>query len=312
MIDKCIIFVGFDNDYNKLEIEELSSAYPNSFSFSLPAYLRALLLRLPEYLAKMLLTALYNVWSLFLGNPKFDVAVFLDNRIYLPLLGAKSIGSCEVFYLYRNTIKGEKVKFNSEVNEYTFDVGDYKKYSNLYLYNQFCSGFRYLSSLSERSTSTYSFYFLGRNKGRESFVISLSSALNLNSLIIIPDGCAEGVVKNNISYLEHLKNILKSDVVLDIVQENQGSISMRTIEALVAKKKVITNCRAVFDMELYSEKNIYFLENESSIMPNDIRLFLDEPFDNSILEKLEDYSVTSVFSKTLFREVESNEKNNCN
>lgn len=65
------------------------------------------------------------------------------------------------------------------------------------------------------------------------------------------------------SYEEVLTNIYKADTLVEIVQPGQAGITLRALEALFYKKKLITNNLNIKQEEFYSPNNIYVLGDKS-------------------------------------------------
>lgn len=64
----------------------------------------------------------------------------------------------------------------------------------------------------------------------------------------------------SLSIDETLDVISKSKVIFDIPHSKQSGLTMRTIEALGARKKLITTNRDILEYDFYNEKNIFLLD----------------------------------------------------
>jgi hypothetical protein len=78
----------------------------------------------------------------------------------------------------------------------------------------------------------------------------------------------------------------KSNIILDINHPSQRGLTMRTFEALGAKKKLITTNENIIHYRFYNKKNILILnrnnpEIDSSFFNNQF-----EPYDKELIEKM--------------------------
>ena len=69
----------------------------------------------------------------------------------------------------------------------------------------------------------------------------------------------------------------KSKVIVDCQMKNQSGLTMRTMEALRAKKKLITTNPNIIDYEFYTPNNICIINKDHLEIPSD---FFDTPFDD--------------------------------
>lgn len=96
------------------------------------------------------------------------------------------------------------------------------------------------------------------NLGYENDVIIRS---NLNSKI--SKSSHFNFITEEISYAENLKKVMKSSVLLDIVNSIHNGLSFRVFEALGFDKKLITNNTNVKKYDFYHPNNIFIIENNS-------------------------------------------------
>ena len=79
-------------------------------------------------------------------------------------------------------------------------------------------------------------------------------------------------IKESISYSENLKNVKKSEIVIDLHNLDQDGLSFRVFEALNYNKKLITTNPSIKLYDFYYPENI-FIWNENNI--NELELFLN-------------------------------------
>ena len=132
----------------------------------------------------------------------------------------------------------------------TFDKGDANRYQQRLL-NQF---FRMKQSLSD-ARPKYDFYFVGFEKNRGMMIRELKEILQGYR------SCFKVVrkVSEVIPYSENIANIAQARCVIDIVQNGQTGITLRPLEALALRKKLITNNRNILNYDFYDPSNIFIL-----------------------------------------------------
>ena len=136
----------------------------------------------------------------------------------------------------------------------TFDPSDARRYK-LVLFSQF-----FRMNQPEISEETeYDFYFVGFEKGRRQVLDQLEKSLSGYKCFfkVVND------IKECISYEENILNIAKSKCLVDIVQEGQDGITLRPLEALAFKKKLITNNKKVRELDFYNPNNVFILGVDS-------------------------------------------------
>lgn len=193
---------------------------------------------------------------------------------------------CKVIFYYWNLINShyEFVLNDPNIDEiWTFDKNDALKY-NLKWNPQF---YTYQVNLNS-SDLQYDVVFLGRDKGRESVINEVKNSLDklkLNTKLI--------VIKNEsdfLNYNEYLNLIEKSKAILDILAPGQIGLTLRTMEALFLKKKLITNNHDIKNYDFYNQNNIFiigedkqemlidFIKSDYEVVPQEVVDYYD--FDN--------------------------------
>tara|TARA_Y100000766_G_scaffold193960_1_gene166771 strand:- start:166 stop:495 length:330 start_codon:yes stop_codon:yes gene_type:complete len=81
-----------------------------------------------------------------------------------------------------------------------------------------------------------------------------------------------------------------SKVIIDIPNIDQNGLSMRTMEALGAQKKIITTCDEIKNYDFYNPNNHLVLENTTK--KNQIIDFLEKPYIKVSSEIVEKYSLS--------------------
>jgi hypothetical protein len=87
-----------------------------------------------------------------------------------------------------------------------------------------------------------------------------------------------------------------SRIVIDIESPHQQGITMRTIEILAARRKMITTNANVRNYDFYNENNILIISKENPIIPS---AFLTSPYEELSEEIYEKYSLNSWLKQIL-------------
>jgi hypothetical protein len=82
----------------------------------------------------------------------------------------------------------------------------------------------------------------------------------------------------------------KSKTIVDIAYPGQESLSMRVLEALGAKIKLITDFKGIAEYDFYNPTNIYIIDAENIVM-NDF--FLDSSYTEVPGDYLKKYTVSA-------------------
>ncbi len=126
----------------------------------------------------------------------------------------------------------------------------------------------------------YDILFLGINKGRRDKLDDLNDQFRHNSLktffYIVPDKKekVEEDVKP-IPYEEYLLFLAKSKTILDLQPVGQSGLTLRPMESIFFRKKLITNNINIVDEEFYNSQNIFILGVDDL---NRINEFIDTPY----------------------------------
>ena len=149
---------------------------------------------------------------------------------------------------------------------HTFDQENAIQYNMIY-HNTFYN----MNVKLEHKSPKYDFYFLGAQKNRGKQISEIHNLLkDYNCLFITPDN-----VKDFITYKENLEHIKDSQCVIDIVQKNQHDITLRPLEALSFKKKLLTNNVNIKEYAFYNPNNIFIIGFDKN---ERLHEFLKTPF----------------------------------
>lgn len=167
------------------------------------------------------------------------------------------------------------------VKLHTFDRSDATKYGMIY-HNTFYN----MNVKLEPTRTFYDFYFLGAPKNRGDKIQEVQSLLEgYKCLFITPASLADFI-----TYKENLEHIKDSRCVIDIVQKTQHDITLRPLEALSFKKKLLTNNVNVKECAFYNPKNIFILGEDDN---ERLHEFLNTPFQEIESQIIKKYDINT-------------------
>lgn len=308
---KKIVFIGFINDYDIIDLAFLKKNYLvvniNLSRFVLLALKKLFCVNCcyQQWITRLLLIKIAK-------HPDAALYVFKDECYYLPAINSMKNKS---ILLLRNTVT--KNTINAVVNQpfpiYTFDRNDAKQF-NFNYYPQYSSALSLLNAQQVGLTSETDFCFVGKNKGRKAYLEAIQQTLSMKyrvKFIVIKEqskftdllATLNVVKRHHLAYLDYLKIQLSCKVVVDLVQENQHSETMRYIEALSAGRKVITNNKNILQHELYHVDNVLYFASCDALKSR-IDTFMCAPFHHYAQELLEKYTACHVLSEIILHAIE--------
>ena len=122
----------------------------------------------------------------------------------------------------------------------------------------------------------YDLYFLGRDKGRMTMLMRLCQEAQRRGLrckfdmIEIPQEkqiAQEGVFypKGNIPYEDNLRNSAESRCIIEVLQHEASSPTLRTWEAIALNRKLLTNNSSIKDTDIYDPRYISVFHDETDV-----------------------------------------------
>ena len=154
-----------------------------------------------------------------------------------------------------------------------------------------------VSQFTVNSSLNYDVVFLGWDKGRRNELISLYDTLenfNLNCLFVVRDNTKKKlhedfiITDQNIPYEDYLKILKSTKVIVDITKTGQEGITIRMVEALFFKKKVITNKKDIDTYDFYNKNNIFILGKDNV---NDLVHFINTSYEEIPLKIVKKYDL---------------------
>lgn len=185
--------------------------------------------------------------------------------------------------VYPDTLRG----YDAEI--YSFDPEDCKRYNMKYVSSY------YFSTLQlPQNTITNDIFFVGADKGRLNELLKLKKIFEEQELVVdyhitqSSSNDAEQVsyeYKLPIDYTLILERISKCKAILDFVQIGQTGLTLRPMESLFHKKKLITNDKNISNYDFYNNNNIFILGKDDI---QSLKKFIQSPYidvDDRIIQR---------------------------
>lgn len=216
----------------------------------------------------------------------YDLIILNSHFYSLPLIRYinKHYPEMRVIIWYSNPVAKDTdislyKKLKCEV--WTFDKRDAEIY-NLNLNNQFVDVSK-INRIKDSTKIEYDVSFVGTDKGRLNTILKLKDKfheLGLSTNFLIVNSSKNTSLSyqyvSRLSYSEVISVEKKSNVILDLVQENQTGYTLRPIEAIVLKKKLITNNTDITNADFYRKENIFILSKNTDY--SKMSDFMKEPY----------------------------------
>ena len=232
-------------------------------------------------------------------NRNYDKVIMFDtgNAKYLIAKIKKYYPKARIIIWYWNsvqkTINTEDVR-RDDVELWSFDPNDCQKYDMKYNTQFFIEHGEAEAPLTEPVTGR-DVFFIGTDKGRIKQLTKLKSLLDqfdISSDFYIVGDTANEIPGWNVNYNPPLnyQQVLERNrgakAIVDIVSDGQNGLTLRPLEALYMKKKLITNMKTISRFKLYNQNNIIILDE---ISEESIKRFIDTPYDEKCYMELKSY-----------------------
>ncbi|MBQ4105731.1 MAG: hypothetical protein IJC86_05035 [Clostridia bacterium] len=199
---------------------------------------------------------------------------------------------------YRDIIKSEAnhIDMLKEKTDliYTYDKGESEKYG-LYYYDAYV--YSRLTETTEPDEFDYDLFFVGYAKDRLPLIHSVYKKVadsGLKCKFLIVEAPEENRVNaDGIEYLDHvipykevIDYVCKSKCILEITQENAEGATMRTAEAILYKRKLLSNCKRASERPHYNPVHMKEFSGADDIDVN----FIKEKIPYNKLESIDAFS----------------------
>ena len=126
--------------------------------------------------------------------------------------------------------------------------------------------------------------FLGRPKNRRNSIESFRKQLEKRG--VTTNFKLIDNEKDFITYEQYLNMVASSKCILDYSQEGQVGLTLRPLESMFLKKKLITNNEDIENYDFYSKNNIFIINKDD--MKN-INEFINSPYEEVDEKIIENY-----------------------
>lgn len=220
--------------------------------------------------------------------------IIIFDSAYTEALG-KYLKNKNILVYFWNPIRNTKKILSAKrwAQVYSFDKYDCEKFDVQFSPMIYCKNVM----INYDHKETYSLFFLGAGKDRVDTLVKIYDEL----LYRIPNSCYIIVGKNDIeekqiseqfifsekrySYYDYLKYISKSKILLDIPQKGQSGNTIRVVESLFFRKKLITTNANVKEYDFYDENNIFIIGIDEEDRLEEFILSPFKDINSSIIEK---------------------------
>lgn len=180
-----------------------------------------------------------------------------------------SVSRCPVKHLL-DGILDEIFSFDkSDISTYGFSpITNYIYFDKPIVASQTKQNFIYIGSIDNRLKYLNNF---GENlkKQKQTFQFyAIGKKAFVNQLKQLFFGKYKNIIfrKNRFSQEETLQMYCESDIIVDLVRDNQSGLSFRIFEAIGLQKNVITNNKSIATYDIFEADKIKIIENSSEII----------------------------------------------
>lgn len=138
-----------------------------------------------------------------------------------------------------------------------------------------------------QSVENSDFFFLGKTKGRDIVLKRLEEILKTKQYKVNFQ-LYEDLPKQFVTFEEYIKQTVSCRCIVDVVAKkyNQNGLTLRPLEALFFKKKLLTTCKELKKYDFYHPDNIFTIDFDEPSLDG-IDEFMKKPF-REIDEKIID------------------------
>ncbi len=239
---------------------------------------------------------------------KSDMIILFDTgnaNDILNYLKKRYIGK-RIILWYWNTVSKTvepQIIDKEKIELWSFDFSDCKKYG-LFYNTQFYFCNNIARADKSKEYPVHDIFFIGTDKDRIGTIkdmIQVFETKNLNFYFYVVSKnkkyiLGEKVIYGNkLLYTEILGHITTSKVIVDIVIDGQDGLTLRPLEALFFRKKLITNYKRIKEMDFYNKNNIFIWGEDSE---KNLCDFINTSYDLENYEFfINEYDVTAWLSR---------------
>ncbi len=197
-----------------------------------------------------------------------------------------------------------------------YDINQYRQFCKLYCFDEDYSKSNHITFLHQFYFHLHSFIkhqpfkittdvmYVGFDKNRRNKIRNLSEIFNregmsLDIRLIVSDNkefMEAGIryIAKPVPYQKILELLMNSKAILEIVNDNQTGLTLRSLEALFFEKKLITDNANIVNFDFYNKNNIFIYGIDDI---SNLRTFIDTPYKKMKPELIDKYSFRNWFQQ---------------
>jgi len=229
-------------------------------------------------------------WKVRLQECDIIVVHMSELTLQIPKYINRCNPAAKVIAWYWNTVnqKSDPRRIMGKCELWSFDPMDCKKYGM-----RFNHQYYFKSLIQESSEKEWDVFFCGNDGGRGEILTKLYNVfveqkVTVNFKIVNPkyNKIPNELKSNFLSYSIINECNRKSRAILEIMRTGQSGATVRLMEALFNKKKIITNNPFVKKEPFYNENNIFIIGERPL---EELKAFIDSDYDNSSDKYIDEY-----------------------
>lgn len=234
----------------------------------------------------------YGEWKNHLNSME-TVIVFATNRYDFIEYIADNWPQIRIIVWYWNPVfrcfNPSELK-RKNIEYWSFDKNDCAKYKLNYN-----TTFYFDSIFVNSEDVEHDVLFLGADKGRRAALLELKIKLTDTSIsthfhIVSDENSAESNRIKPIGYNEYLSLIGSSKCIVDYIQKGQAGLTLRPMESIFLRRKLITNDINILNEDFYKSDNVFIVGHDNFDRMAD---FIDLPFKDNNHEIIKKYDFLS-------------------
>lgn len=174
---------------------------------------------------------------------------------------------------------------------FSFDTIDVKKNTHL----SFLPNYIYLDKDINKTPKNKVFMILSDSIEREeilnkiAFLLDKKAIKNFEFIVLKPSLKKHHpntkIISKGIGLNEVIAQMKNSEILIDLIRDNQTGLSFRIFEAMALHKKLITNNQTIKDYDFYNPNNILIIDQDTISIPDTFLNSEYEPLNEQIYQK---------------------------
>lgn len=245
--------------------------------------------RLINKICRKHLCVSFNKWKLYIKKYSVIIIYIQNNNDILEFIHKIKSPEQRVIVWYWNPVfhcvHPDKIR-NLGFELWAFDPADCLQYNIKFNTTYYFKDLK----LPPSNFNHQNIFFCGLNKGRKDTLDLIQKKITLAGLTfyfyIVDDELPINKRLPHLTYQKYLEYLSVSDAILDVLQEGQDGMTLRVMEALFHKKKLITTQKAIKKADFYHPDNVFIIGEDEWA---GIRDFLVRPLHSISKEIIEKY-----------------------